>query len=421
MTEADAGSIDHALATAYRRERVAVLSALVRSSRGDVDAAEDALAEALARAVAHWRANGIPVQPGAWLLTVARRVLIDRARQARSAPATALVDDVSAAGDHASAVVALPEDRLALLFTCCHPALSPSAQAALALRTIGGLTARQIADHFLESEASVAQRLVRAIRRVRDAGIAYEVPSAARRAARIDVARQVLYLLFNQGYSDGGASGDMAVSPSDDAIAITRLLADLDACDAETQGLLALMLLHHARRTTRVDVSGAAVPLEEQDRSCWDRRMIDEGVARLETALTMPRRGPYQVQAAIAALHATAATAAETDWAQIAQLYAGLRFVWPSPVVELNAAVALAMVRGPAWGLSQLEALEQAAGMERYSLLLAARADLLRRLGDTRAALVAYQHALSRTVRLADRRYLERRIRELGADSSGVR
>jgi RNA polymerase sigma-70 factor, ECF subfamily len=408
VSDSDATRIDHALATAYRRERVAVLAALVRTSRGDVDAAEDALAEAIGRAVVSWRERGIPDNPGAWLLTVARRVLIDRARRQREVEAGA--DEGSTEMDDGSGG-ALPEDRLALLFTCCHPALSQPAQTALALRTIGGLTARQIADHFLETEATVAQRLVRAVRRVRDAGIAYEIPTPERRAGRVNIARQVLYLLFNQGYSAPHIAGESGGSPAEDAIAIARLLVTLDGEDSESRGILALMLVHHARRTTRVDASGAAIPLEEQDRSRWDRTMIAEGCAILEAALRTRRSGLYQVQAAIAALHATAVSSAATDWPQIAQLYAGMRFVWPSPVVELNAAAALAMVRGPEWGLAQLDALEEAPGMRRYPLLTAARADLQRRLGDPRA-IATYRDALALTVRDADRRYLERRIRE---------
>lgn len=466
-----ATTVDDALAAFWRGERVGVLATLVRDARGDVDAAEEALAEAVGRAVTRWAADGVPQRPAGWVLVTARRCLIDaaRQRQRRERVVWGLAADASEArptrdrgedadmvaefdaampdddatehesdltgpaampprssDEAAAATTARPaghrDDRLALLFTCCHPALADAAQVGLALRTIGGLTAREIARAYLEPEATTAQRLVRATRKIRAAGIRVAVPAdAAERAARLPTVRRVLYLLFNEGYA--ATEGDVYVREPlcDEAIRLGRLLLDLAPDDAESLGLLALMLAHHARRSTRLDADGAVLLLEAQDRSQWDAAMIREADALLTRALARQAAGPLQVQAAIALLHATAPSAAATDWAQVAQLYGRLRFWQPSPVVELNAAVALAMVHGPAWGLAQVEELAAAPGMAGYHLLPAARADLLRRSGRLTEAAAAYAEAMAVVRTTAERRYLAKRLVECGgpADETG--
>lgn len=406
---------DHALAAFWKGERVAALASLIRSAGGDFDAAEDALAEAAARALDAWRRTGVPDRPGAWMLVTARRVLIDRARA--SARDTASDDS----GDHmhsemaADAIGAAPslDDRLALLFTCCHPALSRLAQLGLALRTIGGLSNREIARAFLEPEATTAQRLVRATRKIREAAVPFRTPAAADLPSRMDVAREALYLVFNESYGATEGGTHVRTELGDEAIRLARLLVSASRDDAESLGLLALMLLHHARRHARVDTGqdgGAIIPLEAQDRTRWDAVMIREGEVLLDRALARRQGGPYQLQAAIAALHATATTAADTDWRQIAALYSALRLQMPTPVVELNAAVALAMVHGPEWGLLQLDTLETERGMADYALLHAARADLHRRAGNVSDAAAAYRVAICLTRNDSERRYLEQRL-----------
>lgn len=434
-----AAPVDDALAAFWRGERVGVLATLVREARGDVDAAEEALAEAVGRAVTRWAADGVPARPAGWILVTARRCLVDAARQrarreravwglAREAgdEGVSVAADVVASTDIAPPDAPPRDDRLALLFTCCHPALSDAAQVGLALRTIGGLTAREIARAYLEPEATTAQRLVRATRKIRAAGIRVAVPAdAAIRAARLPTVRRILYLLFNEGYA--ATEGDVYVREPlcEEAIRLARLLVALVPDEPESLGLLALMLAHHARRATRLDAEGAVLLLEAQDRARWDGALIREAEALLGRALARQTAGPLQVQAAIALLHAaiallhaTAPTAAETDWAQVAQLYGRLRFWQPSPVVELNAAVALAMVHGPAWGLAQLEALAGAPGMAEYHLLPAARADLLRRSGRMAEAAVAYAEALAVVRTAAERRYLARRLAECGGETA---
>lgn len=417
---------EHALAEFVRGERVAVLAALIRETRGDFDVAEDALADAVVRAVHSWGAGTVPDRPGAWILTTARRILIDRARALRVASARS-AGDAADVGSSVAADDLLHEmdtdrhvteldDRLALLFTCCHPALSRLAQLALALRTIAGLNAREIARAFLEPEATTAQRLVRATRKIRDAAIPYRVPTTEELPVRVDVAREAIYLVFNEGFGATEGRDYLRPAMAEEAIRLARLVVSLDRGSPESLGLLALMLLHHARRHARVDRAdgdGTIVPLEEQDRSRFDATMIREGEHLLDRAMHQRRPGPYQLQAAIAALHAAAPTAADTDWRQIAQLYGALRLWLPTPVVELNAAVALAMVHGPDWGLTLLDALASERGMADYHLLRAARADLLRRATRYGEAAVAYREAIAGTRSDAERRYLERRLREV--------
>jgi len=385
-----------------------VLAGLIRLT-GDFDAAEDALQEAYVRALAVWHRDGVPATPGAWLNTVARRIAIDRLRRDRH---TALPDDVEAPPVHIEEQNAIEDDRLRLLFTCCHPALAPEAQCALALRTLGGLTTREIARGFVEPESTTAQRLVRAKRKIREAGIPYEVPQLSRLPERIDTVLGVLYLIFNEGYA--ATDDDSLLRPNlmAEAIRLARLSMELLPDDPETRGLLALMLLTDARRAARLTAQGDLVPLEDQDRSLWNRAQIDEGVQVLDDALAMRRPGPYQTQAAIAALHSTAAAAGDTDWPQIAALYQALLRQTPTPVVELNAVVALGMASGLSHALDGIARIEARGDLARYHLLPAARADVLRRLGRPAEAAGAYQAALALASNPAEVRYLEKRRAE---------
>jgi len=411
--------------TVARTDGPRVLAGLIRLTGGDFDAAEDALQEAYARALVVWRRDGLPAQPGAWINTVSRRVLVDSLRRqaTRRKRNTPLDDDVAdtagieqpIADDVDAAPIdpsGIDDDRLRLLFVCCHPALSPEAQKTLALRTLGGLTTREIGRAFVEPESTTAQRLVRAKRKIRDARIAYEVPPRAKLPERIDIVLSVLYLVFNEGYASTDAPSLVRPDLMAEAIRIARLVVELLPESTEAPGLLALMLLTDARRAAGLNGAGEFVPLEEQDRGHWHREQIGEGIALLDQTLVRGAPGPYQIQAAIAALHSGADTAEATDWPQIAALYRALLQHLPTPIVELNAAVALGLATDVDRALEWIARLERHPDLAGYHLLPASQADLLRRQGRFDAASDAYRRALTLVTNPAERRYLDRRLAE---------
>jgi RNA polymerase sigma-70 factor, ECF subfamily len=394
----------------FRRDGRRVLAGLIRLT-GDFDAAEDALQEACARALDSWQRDGIPTNPGAWTNTVARRIAIDRLRRERGA---ILPDDLPAPPSRPEEpAAAIEDDRLRLLFVCCHPALPFDSRAALALRTLGGLTTREIARAFIEPESATAQRIVRAKRKIREARIPFDVPPLEKLPERIDAVLTVLYLIFNEGYASTEAPSLIRPDLVHEAIRLARLAVELLPDSPEVQGLLALMLLTDARRAARVTDSGDLVPLDAQDRQLWDRAQIDEGTRLIDEALARRMAGPYQTQAAIAALHCGAANASATDWPQIAALYRTLLHWTPTPIVELNAAIALGMATRSEEALEWIARIEAGGDLASYHHLHAAKADLLRRCGRFTAAIDAYRDAWALVTNPAERRFLEARLTEL--------
>lgn len=409
--------------TVFRQESGRIMASLIRIS-GSFDRAEEAMQESFASALASWPLKGVPENPGAWIMTTAHRKLIDAVRKDRSqrekhdslryetqtiaTPAEPELDNP---------LMYFPDDRLRLIFTCCHPAINTEAQVALTLRTLGGLSTPEIAKAFLLPEATLAQRLVRAKRKIQDAQIPYEVPRPNRLPERLAAVRAVVYLIFNEGYS---ATEGMELVRNDlcaEAIRLGRVLIDLLPPDAESVGLLALMLLQNSRRDARV-AGGELVTLEEQDRSLWDRGDISEGLMLVEKALRIGPTGPYQLQAAIAALHAEASTSANTDWKQIATLYSRLLVFNRSPVIALNHAVAIAMSGSVEEGLKRIDELGRSGGLAGYYLFHAARADLLRRLARKTEAAAAYRSALSLAMNRVEQKFLQRRLNEMDARGS---
>jgi RNA polymerase sigma-70 factor (ECF subfamily) len=407
----------------FRQEAGRIRAALIGSLR-DFELAEDVLQEAIVAALEHWPLDGVPANPAAWLLTTARRKAIDRLRRANllthKQEELQWLSALEWQGETSNSIESFPDERLKLIFTCCHPALGLEARIALTLHTLGGLTTAEIASAFLLSEATTAQRLVRAKRKIRDAGIPYAVPPPHQLAERVDGVFSVLYLIFNAGYTASLGDTLMRNELCVEAIRLSRALVTLlvneqiQAEQAEALGLLALMLLHDSRREARVNLRGEMIVLEEQDRTLWDQAQIAEGVALLEQALAMHAPRFYQIQAAIAALHSQAASADETDWLQIAMLYGELVKINQSLVIKLNWAVALAMASEPARGLVVLAELDAAQHLQQYYLFHAARADLLRRAGDWQAASIAYQKALSLTHNAVEQTFLRRRLAEVG-------
>lgn len=404
-----------AVESVFREEHGRIVASLIRIS-GSFEKAEEAMQDAFAAALIAWPEKGIPNNPGAWITAAAHRKLIDESRRERTRREKedplryeSLARSQPDTNSSEEEPLHLPDDRLKLIFTCCHPALNQDAQVALTLRTLGGLTTSEIAKAFLVPEPTLAQRLVRAQRKIEEAHIPYRVPNAHELPERLQSVQAVVYLIFNEGYGAGAGHDLVRVDLCNEAIRLARVLAHLLPDDAETGGLLALMLLHHSRRHARTR-DGELITLEDQDRTCWCRDEIEEGASVLDRAVALRRGGPYQLQAAIAALHATARTPAETDWKAIVALYAQLFLLNRSPIVALNHAVAAAMAFGPEVGLARINELRREGELEKYHLFHAARADLLRRLERWPEAAESYRAALSLTANEVEKTFLRKRL-----------
>ena len=413
MNDADADDVSRRVDAVYRTESRKVLATLIRLL-GDFDRAEEAMHDAFSIAIDRWSRDGVPANPCAWLISTARFRAIDAQR--RSARLDAAATDVAAQlhpeRDDGSDIDDVTDDRLRLIFTCCHPAIARDAQIALTLREVCGLTTEEIARAFLTAPGALAQRIVRAKSKIRDARIPYQVPSLPELPDRLDAVLQVIYLVFNEGYLASAGDTLTRHDLSTEAIRLGRLLQEL-LPEPEVDGLLALMLLHESRRTARTSADGELILLDAQDRTRWDSAMITEGSVLVQRALTSRRFGPYTLQAAIAAVHAEAKTAAATDWRQIVGLYDVLLRADDSPVIALNRAAALSMRDGPAAALALIDALIHTSELRDYHLAHSARADLLRRLGRTDNAREAYAQALSLARQAPERRFLQRRLDEL--------
>jgi len=402
----------------YQQESRRVLATLIRLL-GDFELAEEALQEAFACALQQWPVEGLPTEPRAWLVSTGRFKAIDKIRQQQTQRKYQQQwlfeqdEDIEAFQPDESSTQNWQDDELRLIFTCCHPALSTEAQIALTLREICGLTTEQIAKAFLTSPVTIAQRIVRAKNKIRDAAIPYEIPIAEQLPERLDVVLKVIYLLFNEGYSQSSGDKHLCAELSAQAIRLGFLLLELQP-DTETMGLLALLLLQESRRHARIDPQGDLILLADQNRSLWDQSLIQQGVQLVERSLTGRRVGPYGLQAAIAALHAQSPDAASTDWPQIVALYDVLYRFEASPVVLLNRAVAISMAQSPAVALPLLQVLEQSGELAQYHLLDAALADLHQKLGHTQQARLYYQQALSKTAQQAEQRFLQKRLETLG-------
>lgn len=413
-----ADAVHAAVDALYRSESRRVLATLIRLL-GDFERAEEAMHEAFVAAIEQWPVEGVPAQPRAWLVSTGRFRAIDalRRRARYDASLARLADELSEASHEpafADDDTVVEDDRLRLIFTCCHPALPADGRVALTLREVCGLTTEEIARAFLVSAPTMAQRIVRAKNKIREARLPYQVPAQTELAERLDTVLQVVYLVFNEGYSASAGETLTRADLSAEAIRLGRLIVEL-LPEPEALGLLALMLLHESRRPSRTTASGDLVLLEDQDRSRWDRALIAEGTQLVERAISSRRFGPYTLQAAIAAVHAEAATSASTDWTQIVGLYDVLLRAEPSPVLELNRAVAVAMRDGPQAGLAIVDALLTRGELETYHLAHSARADLCRRLGRREDARAAYARALTLTRQEPERRFIERRLSELTA------
>ena len=398
----------------YRAESRRVFATLVRLL-GDFDLAEEALHDAFRAALEQWPSEGLPANPRAWLVSAGRFKAIDGIRRrARFTSVEDVAEEVEAIADESSSTdgEGIEDDRLRLIFTCCHPMLAPDAQVALTLREVCGLTTEEIAQAFLTAAPTLAQRIVRAKAKIRDARIPYEVPGPDELPQRLDSVLRVIYLVFNEGYSASSGASVTRVDLSSEAIRIGRLLVAL-LPEPEAMGLLALMLLHESRRAARSSTSGELVLLDDQDRSLWNRELIEEGSALVERSLASRRFGPYTIQAAISAVHSDAASPEATDWDEIVGLYDVLLRIDPSPIVELNRAVAVAMRDGAAAGLSLIDAILTRGELAEYHLAHAARADLCRRLGNAGEARESYKRALALARQEPERRFLERRLAEL--------